>query len=104
MTIHNLAASHLLAEKALEARKAKEGAEGDGPRKVAGPKRPDTVEISEEARILATRTPEEIEEGEGLSQRRLNQIRQRMTDGFYDLPSTAEEVARRILASGDLSL
>ncbi len=104
MTIHKLAASHLMAEAALQSQEAPRAREKDGPKGVAGAKRPDRVEISPEARVLASQNREELDEGEGLSERQLNQIRQRMLDGFYDLPSTAEEVARRILASGDLSL
>jgi flagellar biosynthesis anti-sigma factor FlgM len=61
--------------------------------------RSDRVEISAEGRIRAQAA---LQEGSGLSQERLAEIRQRIEDGTYDTPDMAEQVARRILSSGDL--
>lgn len=55
--------------------------------------RGDSVEISAQARDLAAT---------GSDEQRLDEIRSRVEDGVYDRPSVAEEVARRILASGDV--
>jgi len=64
--------------------------------------RADTVEISPEARVLASADPGEVQGGEALSAERIAEIRQRVDDGTYDSPEVAEEVARQILNSGDL--
>ncbi len=55
--------------------------------------REDSVEISDQARELAA---------SGLSAEKIEEYRSKIVDGAYDRPSTAEDVARRILASGDV--
>jgi anti-sigma28 factor (negative regulator of flagellin synthesis) len=65
--------------------------------------RTDTVEISSEGRVLASRSQEVQGEG-SLSPERLKEVRGRVDDGTYDSAEVAEEVARRILRSGDLVL
>ena len=47
----------------------------------------------------------EVYEDDGhdaLAREQILEIRRWIDDGFYDLPTTVEEVARRILESGDL--
>jgi hypothetical protein len=43
-----------------------------------------------------------VAEKEAMSEAKILEIRRWIDDGFYDLPTTVEEVARRILESGDL--
>ena len=61
----------------------------------------DRVELSPEARALAARL-EHAGEGEELTPERIAELRQRIREGVYDSPAVAEEVARRVLESGDL--
>ena len=63
------------------------------------PRRGDSVGISKEALALAERA-RSVEES--LSPERLEQIESRIASGFYDDPSVVREVARRMLASGDI--
>ena len=55
--------------------------------------RGDSVEISDQARELAAT---------GLSSEEIEVYRSKIEDGTYDRPSVAEDVARRVLASGDV--
>ena len=54
---------------------------------------PDRTEISAEGRELAARGVGEPEE---ISQSRLDELRDRIKDGFYDRPSIAEKLAERL--------
>jgi len=65
--------------------------------------RTDSVEISPEGRVLASRS-QGAGEGQALSPERLEEVRGRIHDGTYDSPEVAEDVARQILRSGDLVL
>jgi hypothetical protein len=77
----------------------KVSAEGPLPR--GRPERADRVGFSEEGLALAAQGHIVAEE---LSPQRLNAIRERIAGGFYDDPAVAEEVARRILGSGERDL
>lgn len=79
--------------------KGKDGSDG-----VASGGRSDRVEISPEGRILSTQAQSSPDEVEDLSQEQVTLIRQRIQNGTYDSPEVAEEVARQLLNSGDLSL
>jgi anti-sigma28 factor (negative regulator of flagellin synthesis) len=61
--------------------------------------RADSVGFSEEGLALAEQA-RSLEHS--LSPERLEQIESRIASGYYDDPSVAYEVARRLLASGDL--
>lgn len=61
----------------------------------------DRVELSPEARALAARL-EHAGEGQDLTPERIAELRSRIREGVYDSPAMAEEVARRVLDSGDL--
>lgn len=63
------------------------------------PRRGDSVGISKEGLAMAERA-RNIEQG--LSPERLEQVESRIASGYYDDPSVAHEVARKMLASGDL--
>lgn len=102
MTIHDLAASHLRAGSSLRPKELNGSKEKDGPKAVDGAKGPDKVEISAEAKLLAARAQDRMEEKADLPEERVMEIRRWIADGYYDLPTTVEEVARRIFASGDL--
>ena len=58
--------------------------------------RADRIDISVEGRALAAAG------AAGVSPERLEQIRERLAGGFYDASQVADEVARGLLASGDL--
>ncbi len=77
---------------------AGEGSEHDAR---APAERADRVELSSEGRALAARLAES-QNDEGLTAGRAAEIRARIDAGVYDDASVAREVARRILASGDL--
>jgi len=63
--------------------------------------RADRVDISPEGRELAARL---LDEGREAAETRLRDIRARIDSGVYDDPSMAEEVARRLVDSGELRL
>lgn len=65
------------------------------------PERTDQVGFSAEGLALAEKA--RLAAGE-LSGERLESLRQRIAGGFYDDPAVAEEVALRLLDSGDLGL
>jgi len=103
MTIHDLAASHLRPGGPLRPKEEDGSKEKGGPKAVGEARSPDKVEISDEAKLLAAQAEAGVEEQEeGLSEARILEIHRWIDDGFYDLPTTVEEVARRILISGDL--
>ena len=63
------------------------------------PERTDQAGFSPEGLALAEQTGGRAQE---LSAERLGSLRQRIAQGFYEDPAVAEEIARRLLASGDL--
>ena len=104
MTIHDLAASHLRAGSTLRPKELNGSKDGDGPKALSEVRGPDRVEISREAKLLASRSEADVEEQGEMSEEQVLKIRRWIEDGFYDMPATVEEVARRILASGDMDL
>jgi hypothetical protein len=76
-----------------------------GPRPVRGTEsvaRVDRIEISDEARALAAQNAGEATRTDGLSPERISEIQRRIENRFYDAPEVIDQVARRILARGDL--
>lgn len=69
-----------------------------GPGEISRAERLDRVEISPEGRELARAE----EAGETLTPERRAEILARLESGFYDSPRIAEQVARAIVARGDL--
>jgi hypothetical protein len=63
--------------------------------------RTDRVEISEAGRDLALRMGRPGR-GAPLSPQRLAELRERVSNGYYDTPEVTDRVARRILESGEL--
>lgn len=102
MTIHDLTASYLRAGSSLRQKELNCSEEKDGPKVVDGAKCPARVETPVDSKLRATQAQARIEERTDLPEEQVLEIRQRITDGFYELPSTVEEVALRILGSGDL--
>lgn len=64
--------------------------------------RGDRVEISNEGRALSSQAGISEATISTLTAERLEEIQQRIDSGTYDTPDMAEEVARRLLISGDL--
>jgi hypothetical protein len=64
------------------------------------PERSDKVQISNAGRALAAR--DGAAESSSLSPERIAELRQRVLDGAYNSLEVVDEVARRILAKGDL--
>ncbi len=65
------------------------------------PGRSDKVQISEAGRALAAQAGDETSAA-ALSPERVSQIRQRVLEGAYNSVGVVEEIARRILDSGDI--
>ena len=63
-----------------------------------GRMRSDSLELSEQGLARAA----EISEKEGMTADRETEIRIRLAEAFYDEPSVAREVVRRLISSGDL--
>lgn len=64
------------------------------------PDRSDKVQISDAGRALAAK--DGAAEGSSLSAERIAQLRQRVLDGAYNSLDVVDEVAKRIMARGDL--
>jgi len=104
MDIHDLAAIHLQAGSGLLRRELNGSKEVKELRAVSENRGPAKVEISEEARFLAAHERDAIEHLSELPEERVLEIHRWIGSGSFHLPTTLEEVARRILASGDLGL
>lgn len=102
MTIYDLVPGHLRGGGAVRPKEGDGASRRDRVGGIGAPDRADKVEISAEGKALAAQQLRADEGGEGLSPERLEVIRRRMEDGTYDSPRVAEEVARRLLDSGDL--
>jgi hypothetical protein len=70
----------------------------------ATPERPrrDTVEFSNAARSLAEDSTSAVRGEQSLSPARRDAIRQRVLEGAYNQQSVIDQVAQRLLRSGDL--
>ncbi|MEE2753916.1 MAG: flagellar biosynthesis anti-sigma factor FlgM [Candidatus Latescibacterota bacterium] len=66
------------------------------------PKAGDVVEISKQARTLGSSniTPSDIEAVSDVRQARIDAVRQRVAEGFYDRPEVREAIADAVLDSG----
>jgi hypothetical protein len=69
---------------------------------VAATPRTDRVEISEAGRALAAQQGGEAEAGGAMSAERLAELRQRVLGGAYNSLDVVDQVARRMLQSGDV--
>ena len=89
MTVHNIGSGFIRSIDAKDAQEAdRQGKDGKSGSSVRT-ERADQVGLSAAGLALAAKASE---------------IEARIADGVYDDPAMAEEVARRILASGDLDL
>jgi len=80
--------------------------EGEGTPVVRGKdvaSRADRVEISDEGRLLAARL-DQAQGTETSPPEWVEAIRAKIAEGAYDTPEVIEDVARKILARGDLEL
>lgn len=97
MTINNIGSDGVRREGSIPAEKMESG---DDPQRVvqdiARVERADRIDISVEGRALAAAG------AAGVSPDRLEQVRERLANGFYDASQVADEVASGLLASGDL--
>ena len=64
--------------------------------------RQDRVEISDAGRALAAQQGGEAEAGGAMSAERLAELRQRVLGGAYNSLAVVDQVARRMLQSGDV--
>jgi len=100
MSIHRIGSDLIRPPKAKlgaeDSRASTKSARSDG---AAGPDRGDRVEISDAGRALAAK----IADAEKAAEARLEIIRDRLAEGLYHEPSVAENVAQRLVESGDLS-
>jgi hypothetical protein len=83
-------------------REAGAGASSTAPAAPAAPAtRTDRVEISDAGRALAAQGPEATP-AEGMSPERLAELRQRVLGGAYNSLAVVDQIARRMLQSGDV--
>lgn len=101
MSIHKIGSDLVRPLPQREGGLAGKKSSAEGPSPGGRPERADRVGFSEEGLALAAQGHIGTEE---LSPQRLDALRERIAGGFYDAPAVAEEVARRILASGDMEL
>ena len=64
------------------------------------PRAGDVVEISKTARTLGAISPADVESASDVRQARVEEVRQRVANGFYDRPEIRKAVADAILNSG----
>jgi hypothetical protein len=101
MRINDGNAEYLRSEQLKGVRGAgSEGGPKDAPQPADPVTRSDKVQISDAGRALAARTAD-TEEG-GLSAERAGEIRQRILEKAYDSLDVVDQVARRMLARGDI--
>ena len=97
MTVNKLGSDIIRHEGSKPAQGAEQGDDQQRVvREVDRVERSDRVDISSEGRALVAA------EAAGVSPDRIEQIRQRLVSGFYDASQVADEVAQRLLESGDL--
>lgn len=105
MRIEDFGSEAVRAEQARRARRAsgQEG-DGDGSDGAAAIERADSVEISDAGRSLAAELPPTpVREGDGeLTSEQVEQLRARVEQGVFDRPEVIDEVAARLLSSGDV--
>ena len=104
MTIHHILSSQIRTNDVRRSNDAEGGKAREKAESGSAQARSDTLEISQEGRVLSAKAHDAMEEADGLSQSVLDEIQKRIEDGTYDSPEVAEEVARQILNSGDLEL
>lgn len=103
MTIQPLSGEPVGSKAARRTEEAGRGGEAVAPvSPVVRPESADRVEISAEGQVRAREAGIVGSQVDPLDPRRLDAIRLRMQEGGYDAPGIAEEVARRIMDSGDL--
>lgn len=98
MTIRDVLTSHLRTHGPARVKEPRGSKEKDS-EETTSQSRSDRVELSEEGQAMASQAAHE-----GLSPERLEEIARRIDDGTYDSEEVAEEVARRLLNSGDLEI
>ena len=103
MKMHVWRASHLRALSSLRQKEPDRSQEMDGPGVVDGAECHASSEIPGELKLCGTRDRARTEERPDLPKELVLEIRRRIADGYYELPTTVEEVAQRILESGDLN-
>ncbi len=102
MSIHNITSGAIRTGVARDPEKADgAGRDGEDVRALSQVERVDRVEISEQGRAMAEAEGAQKTRG-SQSPDRLASINDRIEDGTYNTAEMAEEVASRILASGDL--
>ncbi len=95
MRINDIGVDYLKAEQ-LKGPAATENGPGDAAQPTVAPKQADTVRISDEARALARGDSGEI------GADRIDEIRTRILEGAYNSLDSVDQLARRLLSSGDL--
>ena len=97
MTINNIGSDSVRHEGSKPTERAERGDDQQRVvQDIARVERADRIDISLEGRALAAAN------AAGASPERLEQIRERLASGYYDASQVADEVARGVLASGDL--
>lgn len=98
MRINEMGSEYLRSEQLAQTRNGTEGPAAEATQPAAPANRADRVEISEAGRALSLHEGAEAE----LTPERTAEIRQKILDGAYESLEAVDELARRILTSGDL--
>ena len=106
MKINTTGLEHLRTDRSKVAQRGTENGSAKAAAQPATPvARPDSVQISDAGRALAAQAASATQassvRGE-LSAERISEIRQKILDGAYNSLDVVDEVARRMLASGDI--
>ena len=99
MSIHKIGSDLIRPFTPKGTRATEQKKDGDASPRPGRSERADRVGFSAEGLALAAQAQGTEKE---LSPERLADIESKVADGFYHTPEVADEVARRVLASGDL--
>lgn len=99
MSIHRIGSDSIRPLNSLGARSAERRKDGDASARSGHRDRSDRVGLSAEGLALAAQARDADTD---LSPERIADIKSKIADGFYEKPEVAGDVARRVLASGDL--
>jgi hypothetical protein len=101
MRINETNPEYLRSDQLKGVRGGAEGGPKDAPQPTGPVTRTDKVQISDAGRALAAQAAPEDSSAE-LSPERAAEIRQRILQGAYDSLDVVDQVARRMLAQGDI--
>jgi negative regulator of flagellin synthesis FlgM len=100
MKINPVSSEVVRSDRARELQRSASERQQQAPRPAQPAQRGDQVQISEAGRALAAKTADPVREA--LSPERVAEVRERILSGAYNSLEVVEQVARKMLASGDI--